>query len=402
MIVAPMNYDSIKALAKELGVRVPELLALAPQNDPYYNGTASTIAKAEWFADIWRRVGCTSGVHLRRIHYWAISQHGLLQANGLPYENTDNCWGYLDNASMSARYLGLVPLEGFVDRKNPGPHDLTEYEDPSVSVSAPLPDDPSVDVDGFGVNAAQVYHLEIWCEKSTMNDILLPICSEAGAVLQTGAGELSLTLAVALVNRIEAADKPARIFFISDFDPAGQSIPRALARKVEWLVGERCPGHDVKLARLMLTADQAQEYELPRTPIKDGEKRAGAFEARHGEGATELDALEALHPGVFANIVRQAIRPYRSQDVADRVADGASRLRQAIDAEVDEITGRYEVHLEALKEMQAEVEAIDIDPLEYLPADAEPDAADDDGRRWLYDSARDYITQIAEYKGNVG
>jgi hypothetical protein len=40
---------------------------------------------------------------------------------------------------------------------------------------------------------AQRYHVEVVCEKSTMNDVLIPLCERYGMNLQTGAGELSIT-----------------------------------------------------------------------------------------------------------------------------------------------------------------------------------------------------------------
>ena len=54
--------------------------------------------------------------------------------------------------------------------------------------------------------------------------------------LQTGLGELSITATLALVHRLEQALKPARIFYVSDFDPAGQSMPVSVSRKVEYFV----------------------------------------------------------------------------------------------------------------------------------------------------------------------
>ena len=69
-----MDYQGIKALAKARGCRVPDLIALAPQNDPFYCGSAGQRGLAEWFAGAWVRFGYTAGVHLRRIHYRMISQ----------------------------------------------------------------------------------------------------------------------------------------------------------------------------------------------------------------------------------------------------------------------------------------------------------------------------------------
>jgi hypothetical protein len=75
-------------LAKEHGYTVPQLLAMAPKNDPFYVGSPAQRAKAEWFAGLWERFGYTTGVHLRRVHYQLISQAEAdrMKADGLPYK----------------------------------------------------------------------------------------------------------------------------------------------------------------------------------------------------------------------------------------------------------------------------------------------------------------------------
>lgn len=150
------------------------------------------------------------------------------------------------------------------------------------------------------------------CEKSTMNDVLLPICHRYGANLITGLGELSITSVYLLAKRIVQANKPVRIFYISDFDPAGESMPIAVGRKIEYFARNYADlvDKDIKLIPLMLTSDQCAKYNLPRTPIKDTEKRKERFEDKHGQGATELDAMEALHPGKMEEIIVEAIEPF--------------------------------------------------------------------------------------------
>lgn len=64
-----MDYQEIRQVAKEEGCRIPDLLALAPQNDPFNAGSKNDLAKAEWFAQMWKEQGYTTGVHLRRVHY---------------------------------------------------------------------------------------------------------------------------------------------------------------------------------------------------------------------------------------------------------------------------------------------------------------------------------------------
>ena len=69
-----MNYEMIKALAKAHGCKVTDLIALAPQNDPFYCGTSSDRALGEWFAALWATFGYHAGVHIRRVHSQIISQ----------------------------------------------------------------------------------------------------------------------------------------------------------------------------------------------------------------------------------------------------------------------------------------------------------------------------------------
>ena len=110
-------------------------------------------------------------------------------------------------ASKAARYLNLVDPAAFVDRRNPGPHIYRQYwgsYDPWVDITGDwrgdfdvtLPEFPQLpDLELHGYKAEQPYHLEIWCEKTTMDDVLLPLCRRYGANLVTGAGELSITAA---------------------------------------------------------------------------------------------------------------------------------------------------------------------------------------------------------------
>jgi hypothetical protein len=135
-----MNYDTIKALAKERGGRVADLIALAPQNDPFYVGNESTRAGAEWFATLYTKFGYRQGVHLRRVHYQIVSQDPPVDMpNGKAYENTDNCWKYLGQASKWARYLHLVDADDFDDKRNPDPVDCDEWCDTDTRLNTSLP-----------------------------------------------------------------------------------------------------------------------------------------------------------------------------------------------------------------------------------------------------------------------
>ena len=207
-----MDYEEIKQLARSSGQRVTDLIVLAPQNDPFYSGTPNDWALAQWFAGLWNAFGYTNRVHIRRVHYQIISQNPpVALPNGKPYENTEECWGLLNLASKAARYLGLVDPAAFTDRRNPDPVVYASHHayDPEVYASGRLwasdlnlpdfPDLPKYHISNY--RSEQAYHLEIWCEKSTMNDVLEPLCKRYGANLQTGLGELSITATLALAHR---------------------------------------------------------------------------------------------------------------------------------------------------------------------------------------------------------
>lgn len=454
------GYEKLKELKRSLHIKkVTDLLVLAPQNDPYYAGTATQVLQAEWFANLWDRFGYTTGIHLRRVHYQLVSQRDPLvrvKADGLPYENTEADWGYLQDASRMARYLGLVAPEAFEDHRNPDPHLLAPVPRPAPTpqwfVDEPywrLPeiDDtrlttslylrvPTPTVYGYDYELAdQGYLLELWAEKSTMDDVLIPVCRELGVNLITSLGFQSITSVVKMIkNRVELAarlGRPTRIFYISDHDPAGDSMPVAVARQIQFWIDQYAPDGDVALTPLALTREQVERYTLPRIPVKDTDLRKANFEALHGEGATELDALEALYPGELARIVREAVAPYRDRTLARRLVHAESEAQDVIDAAWDQSIAQYQAALDEIQREASEIAdryqgelsrlseqmASEIEPLQerldllrqaienestaltvQLPLRPQPEPFTDTPGDWLYRSDRDYLAQVAVFK----
>ena len=106
-----LDYAAIKQLARQIGRRTEDLVALHPVNDPFYAAVPHRHREAEWFAEIWRKFGFSEGVHLRRIHYVLVSQsedgEPILKLGDETYENTSSDWALLGRASLSARYLDM-------------------------------------------------------------------------------------------------------------------------------------------------------------------------------------------------------------------------------------------------------------------------------------------------------
>jgi hypothetical protein len=442
-------------VARLLGYRgAQQLYVLAPDNDPFACRRDSHRRDAEWFAGMWEDLGLGDGVHLRRIHYRLVADGDRALPDGRPYLNTEKCWSRLTLASKHARVLGLVDAEAFVDRRNRGairhrmPRDFDDctpsvcfvnarwhlpevdpslFADVSLYLPHPFPGGYEYDVDD------QPVLLELWVEKSTMRDVLEPRCRGMHMNYAEAAGFESMTHAIELLRRAEEHGKPAHILYVSDFDPAGEGMPVAVARQVQFWRETLGVEEHVSLDPIVLTRDQVDRYKLPREPVKDTDRRRAAFDERHGEeGATELDALEALHAGELAKIVREAVKPWADADLAARLATArldaetlisrkwmtesqelraeAERLERegrAASAEVaPQIAALISEQLSRLEPFERRAEELRVKAQEIferldldLPVRPEPEVdalADRDGL--LFDSRRDWVEQLEIFK----
>jgi hypothetical protein len=328
------DYHGIKLLAQKLGRNIPELLVLKDENDPFFASVPRRRERAEWFARLWEQFNFGTGTHLRRIHYRIVSQPlPIPMADGEPYENIEACWRILIWAGRDARYLGLVPIEHFIDQRN-GETVIRLSEDEEEEANIYVTDNPRLVVPErpkvwlSKPTIKQPFHIEIIAEKSTVDDILVPLAERYGLNVTSCLGDISLTRCFEIIQRAKASGRPVRIFYISDFDPAGLGMPIGAARKLEFLIRDGGLDLDLQLHPVVLTAEQCRQYRLPRTPLKTTVRGAKAWEARFGEGATELDALEALHPGELRRILVSEIERYYDTTLNDRIAESRQRRRR--------------------------------------------------------------------------
>jgi hypothetical protein len=312
-------------------------------------------------ASLWPQLGLATGVHIRRVHYRIISMpEPIMRHNGERYENTYSCWASLILAIRDARFLGLLDSNAIVDHRNPKPmiYFTPELDTPAwiknkdgyawcsapqatfpvfnvglgkVDVQLPnVPDlalkanlyDPYFSLPQLLLDRppaiAERYMLEIWVEKSTLNDVLAPLAARLRVNINPGIGDMSETQCADFVCRARRSRKPIRILYVSDFDPQGENMPCGVARKIEHKLRNLTEKLDVQVRAVALTHDQCVEYRLPRTPMKETERRAANWEKRYGEGQTEIDALEACAPGALERILRAEIERYRDETIDDR------------------------------------------------------------------------------------
>ena len=469
-------YDEMKCLLDELngGVRrgarfttegERSILAMSRKRDPFYSGQPSQVPHAEWFAALLDDLFPSSRrVHLRGVHYVAsgAKKHPetgeriqVRKPDGALYANTEEDWNYLCEVSTWARNMGLVDPRRIADRRvrvarfaPDGP-----AEPPSVTVSLPAVFLPSIDVadsleplvtegsaapTGFDVvdPAREPSLVEVWAEKNLDeedNPLIEAICRDEHANLVTGVGFMTITSVYRLLGRREKFGKPLRILYLSDFDPAGSHMPVGPARHIEFAIKAMEEKPDVRLHHLALTEEQVHELELPRMPIKESDARKKGFEARHGEGAVELNAImEDEYLGDTERIIRSAILQLRDprlpakvlaarRDAETALSDELARRlhwpRRALDLieeQSAEIGQRYHDELTALANRLAE----EMSPLEErservlqaarrrlanleddveLP-EVEGEESEDAAIGWLFDSRRGYLEQLHHYK----
>src|SRR5262249_33114202 len=135
------------------------------------------------------------------------------------------------------------------------------------------------------------------------------------------------------------------------------------------------PDADIKLQTLALTREQAQHFQLPRVPIKDSDLRKAGFEERHGEGAVELDALEALHPGELGRLVRGALDPYLDETLAERLEATAEDAQAVAAAQWLAQSQPWRAELTQIQEEAEEIYSRFQDELERLSAALEQELA---------------------------
>ena len=471
----PRGPDELKAAAAVLGVGSYEnLLALSPKNDPYYRGGAADRRNAAWFAGALERteylIRTTMKPYNRGAHYhlytWDGQHRAGLGLDGTQYANDTQHWQELEKSSKAARALLLVDAELFTDRRNkemywnaePRPGDPVpsvaiecgdaDWRFPQLGLSAVPPlRIPEPEVTGYDYSADdQPEVLFVLIEKSSMNEILLPLCRELGTnVLPAGGGYDSWTRAITAQRRTEMHRcRKAHIFYISDYDDAGENMPRAFARAAQYFRDVLGIDAHLTIEPLMLTRKQVEEYHLPKHPLKN---------------QTELDALEIVHPGEFARIVRQAITARQDASLSERLGEAAAeaqgvaedtwgdatadlrgglrhvgrKARKAVSrhqalqrrkaAEISSATARLRAQIAAIEAevraryaadeaavageidaRNAELEAIATKVRERwdqtnfgLPGRPEPEVDVDDSGL-LYDSRRHWLDQLAAYK----
>jgi hypothetical protein len=331
-----------QAIAEE-GCALKDLTVLAPQNDPFRCDTPAGHRDGRWLAEM-VEVKLADGrvIHLRGFHYALL---GEVKPDGKPYANTDADWLWLQSgAAKAARWLGYIPFERIRDARNNEPVvRIHENPDPTPyisvgSVEVELPDELTPTAWVWDFKGTQPYKLVLVGEKTSLEDVLVPIAESRQADVYLPSGELSDTLAYQMARIGYEDGRRMVVFYLSDCDPSGWQMPVSLGRKLQALETLLFPGLEWEVRPICLTPDQVREYGLPFAPMKDTEKRADKWFAAMGVQQTEIDAIATLRPDLLRDIVSDAIAPFFDTSLDRRVHEAHSEWQaEAQEALIDQL-----------------------------------------------------------------
>lgn len=380
------NYDYIKRTAGNNNCSIEDLIVLSPQNDPYYIGTPTERRHAEWIAEIVLQFLEERGrtkTHDRAIHYYILSRN-LRRPTGRNgwrvFRGDSNDFHWVMKAIQNARILGYIPWSCIEDKKNPELIKNASYwQHDTLEDTTLTPEEIARTISKkfypFNPQLQQAYHVEIWTEKTTINDILEPIGKLYSVNIQPFSGQSTSTKVFELVERISNIDKPVRILYISDYDSYGHNMPVSCARKIQWFLDNIDSEQDVKLEKILLTREQVEEYELPAAP--------------DSRNKVEIDALEVYHPGETERIVEAAVSRYVDLELEREILDRNAVVRRAV----------YDALIENEDFIRELIENLHLEETEQMFNDPLPNAeAVEEVNEALFDSSREYLEQVNGFK----
>jgi arsenate reductase-like glutaredoxin family protein len=340
------------------------LTVLSAQVDPYRLDTPAGHRDGEWLAHQFSRLyGPTRRAHWRGLHYAIVADGGVRKPGGSIFVNTDDDWSWLvNNAAKAARWLGYIPFDRITDNRNAAPiihrkARVTPDAYLSIGLDVDIPDaddiEPTPIAAGFDVR--QAYHFVIFGEKSSLEDVVLPIAQQYEADVYLPTGEISDTLIYQIAKDSAEDGRPMVMFTLSDCDPAGRQMPVSIGRKLQAFKDLFFSHLKFEVVPVALTPEQVKAERLPETPLKEGEKRASRWREAFGIDQTEIDALTTP---AKADILRGIIRLLdptlpgrvrRARDAWDEAAQKA--LKEQLDGDhLARIRAEAETRLEELRE----------------------------------------------------
>jgi hypothetical protein len=339
----------LEAACEKTKACLSDLTVLSTQIDPYRIDTATGHRDGAWLAEqLAKFYGPTKTAHWRGLHYTIVADGAVKKPDGAIYQNIDDDWQWLITApAKAARWLGYVPFDRIRDARNSPPiiHHKPKVEPEaylSIGLDVEIPDAEDIEpipvARGFVTRHA--YHFVIFGEKSSLEEIVLPIAQRYEADLYLPTGEISDTLVYQIAKEADEDGRPLILFTLSDCDPAGHQMPVSIGRKLQAFRDLFFPRLRFEVVPVALTAEQVNAENLPSTPLKEGEKRATRWKEAFGIEQTEIDALTIpTKRPILERLIRHAFKPYIDPTLKRRVDDAKAEwyaaAQEAVTAQID-------------------------------------------------------------------
>ncbi len=161
------------------------------------------------------------------------------------------------------------------------------------------------------------WRCEVWCESRSVASVLLADCSDLAVSLYPCGGFTSMTFAHEAAEQHNDIDdnRPLKVFYVGDYDPAGVLIDVSLERELR----EHLEDVELDFERIAINPEQITEYDLPTKPRKASEKRKPEVEL-----TVEAEAMPAQLMREILRTKIEALLPENALNVA-KVAEQSER-----------------------------------------------------------------------------
>jgi hypothetical protein len=260
------------------------------------------------------------------------------------FPNTETYYKSLSHHTARWRENGLLEMDCFVDQSRHVEEDFDDvYECPQEYVDRLI---------RYLENAPteyriprwhnQPHYVEAWTEKDAQVGLLRSLLRagtpntidrQVRIVPTRGySGPSFNSLNVDRLTRWRAMDKEIHIVYFGDMDPSGENIDEVLSGKLEQygLV-------NVDFQRIAITDEQITKYRLPVNPDPDTlaklkkDSRRFQFMETHGLDSedqlfqVEIDALAALQPDVFRDLVLNSVDQFYDEDIYEETSNETTK-----------------------------------------------------------------------------
>jgi len=179
-------------------------------------------------------------------------------------------------------------------------------------------------------NDAETY-VEIWIEKDALAGVIYPITSLYDVPLMVTRGFSSETFCYEAIAAREGDDRPYHVYYLGDFDRAGQDGASSLEEKLCRFGDEE--GVEVVFEQIAVTEDQIYDWDLP---TREPKRKAPADRNWPHEFACELDAIP---PDQLRGLVEGVINLHLPQDQLGKLKIAEASERELLTSLVRVATG---------------------------------------------------------------